>query len=69
MLTIWTCDDLRCVAVRYDDPRRLAVQLWNGNHTLLDKPCADAAEVAIEADRWLDACPPERTALNPSALS
>jgi hypothetical protein len=46
------------VAVRYTDPRSLAVQVWQGNDTLVDKPCADAADVATEADQLLDSCCP-----------
>ena len=71
VLTIWTCNDLRRVAVRYNEPRGRAVQVWKGNHPLLDKPCADAAEVAAEADHLLDACCPpwEGTVLDPPALS
>ena len=56
VLTIWTCNDLRCVAVRYTDPPMLAVQVWQGDDTLVDKACVDAAQVATEADRLLDSC-------------
>jgi hypothetical protein len=51
------------VAVRYTDPQSLAVQVWQGNDTLVHKPCVDAADVATEADQLLDSCcpPSERT--------
>jgi len=44
------------VAVRYTDPPMLAVQVWQGNDTLVDKACVDAAEVASEAHRLLNSC-------------
>jgi hypothetical protein len=53
---IWAWNDLRCVAVRYTDPPMLAVQVWQGEDTLVDKACVDAADAATEADRLLDRC-------------
>jgi hypothetical protein len=56
------------VAVRYADPRVLAVQVWQDHDILYDKPCADAADVATEADRLLDnCCAPAERSLHSSA--
>ena len=34
----------------------MAVQVWQGDDTLVDKACIDAAEVATEAERLLNSC-------------
>ena len=44
------------MAVRYTEPCRVAVQVWQGDDTLVDKACIDAAEVATEAERLLNSC-------------
>ena len=49
---------MRCVAVRYTEPLMLAVQVWQGDDTLVEKTCVDAAEIATEADRRLELLPP-----------
>jgi len=42
--------------VRYTDPPMIAVQVWQGDKTLVDKACVDGTAVATEADLLLDAC-------------
>ena len=45
--------------MRYADPRGLVVQVWQGDKTLYDQPCVDAADAATEAHRlFTDCCPP-----------
>jgi hypothetical protein len=34
----------------------IAVQVWQGDKTLVDKACVDGTAVATEADLLLDAC-------------
>ena len=49
--------------MRYADPRGLAVQVWQGDKTLYDQPCMDAADAATEAHRlFSDCCPPDPSA-------
>ena len=49
--------------MRYADPRGLVVQVWQGDKTLHDQPCLDAADAATEAHRlFTDCCPPDASA-------
>ena len=49
--------------MRYADARGLAVQVWQGDKTLYDQPCVDAADAATEAHRLFSyCCPPDASA-------
>ena len=58
VFTIWTCRDLRCESVRYNEPPGLEVQLWQGRASRISPDVCGRAAVATEADRRFDACCP-----------
>jgi len=51
VITLWSRDTCRCVSVRYDEPPRMAVEVWQGAATLHSVPCTNQEVVAAEADR------------------
>jgi hypothetical protein len=50
ILTLWDCEGFRCVVVLFNEPHRLAVQLWKGSDLLRDERCATAGDAATLAD-------------------